>query len=166
MLPIIIGLVFAGLILYFLTKQKKHPDAPPVAHVGIPLIGNYIEFASNPVAFVAKCLKKFGEIYTVPMLHKRLTFLLGPEVSAPFYQLSDDYMSQSEVYGFMTPVFGKNVVYDAEPKKRGQQFQCMAVGLKSGRLVAYVPKIELETIQYVELSYLIFRYPHPYPLGI
>jgi len=92
-------------------------------------------------------LDKFGAIYTVPMLHKRLTFLLGPEVSAPFYQLNDDSMSQSEVYGFMTPVFGKNVVYDAEPKKRAQQFQSMALSLKSGRLKAYIPKIELETLQ-------------------
>jgi hypothetical protein len=31
------------------------------------------------------------------MLHKKLTFLIGPEVSVPFYQLSDDFMSQSEV---------------------------------------------------------------------
>ena len=148
---LLIPLAIAGIVLYFLFRKKKLPaNAPPVAHIGIPLIGNYIEFATNPVAFVAKCLEKFGEIYTVPMLHKRLTFLLGPEVSAPFYQLSDESMSQSEVYGFMTPVFGKNVVYDAEPKKRGQQFQCMAVGLKSGRLKAYVPKIELETIQYVD----------------
>ena len=60
------------------------------------------------------------------MLHKKLTFLLGPECSAPFYQLSDEFMSQSEVYGFMTPVFGSGVVYDAEPKKRLQQMQSMA----------------------------------------
>ena len=84
------------------------------------------------------------------MLHKRLCFLIGPEVSAPFYRLGDDMMSQPEVYGFMTPVFGKNVVYDAEPKKRMQQMQHMAQGLRSQRLKAYVPKIEKETLEYMK----------------
>jgi len=83
------------------------------------------------------------------MLHKRLTFLIGPEASAPFYLLGDDKMSQNEVYGFMTPVFGPGVVYDAEIKKRGQQMQCMANGLKSNRLKAYVQKIEAETFAYI-----------------
>mmetsp|Transcript_4812 Transcript_4812/g.6637 ORF Transcript_4812/g.6637 Transcript_4812/m.6637 type:complete len:483 (-) Transcript_4812:153-1601(-) len=150
LVAIIVVLVLIFFIFSLLRKKKLPENSPPVAHIGIPLVGNYIEFAKNPVAFISKCLDKFGEIYTVPMLHKRLTFLLGPEVSAPFYQLSDDFMSQSEVYGFMTPVFGKNVVYDAEPKKRGQQFQSMALGLKSGRLKAYIPKIELETLQYLK----------------
>ena len=74
---------------------------------------------------------------------------MGPEVSAPFFKLKDEFMSQPEVYGFMTPVFGKNVVYDAEPKKRVEQMQKMATGLTSSRLRAYVPKIEKETIDYL-----------------
>jgi sterol 14-demethylase len=142
---------FFSVFVFFnlLTGRKRPRNAPPNAHVGLPLIGNYVGFASNPVKFVEDCMNKFGKIYTVPMLHKRLTFLLGPEVSTPFFKLTDDYMSQPEVYGFMTPVFGKNVVYDAEPKKRIQQMQKMATGLTSHRLRAYIPKIEKETIDYL-----------------
>lgn len=139
--------------LFLLSKlfSKKRPaNAPPTAKIGVPIVGNYIEFAKNPVLFIDACYKKFGCIYTVPMLHKNLTFLLGPEVSAPFYQLSDEYMSQSEVYGFMTPVFGTGVVYDAEPKKRTQQMQAMATGLRTAHLKAYVPKIEQETLEYLK----------------
>ena len=106
-----VAIVVIAISLLFSKKRPK--NSPPIAKIGIPIIGNYIEFAKNPVNFIDKCLNKFGCIYTVPMLHKNLTFLLGPEVSAPFYQLSDDHMSQSEVYGFMTPVFGSGVVYDA-----------------------------------------------------
>lgn len=73
---------------------------------------------------------------------------MGPEASAPFFKLSDNYMSQPEVYGFMTYVFGKGVVYDAEPKKRVQQMQHMSTALRSHRLKAYVPKIEQECIDY------------------
>mmetsp|Transcript_6234 Transcript_6234/g.6395 ORF Transcript_6234/g.6395 Transcript_6234/m.6395 type:complete len:214 (-) Transcript_6234:997-1638(-) len=151
MLVIIVGAVLLGLFIITTIFGKKRPkNAPPTAKIGIPLIGNYIEFAKNPVEFIAKCLDKCGPIYTVPMLHKNLTFLLGPEVSAPFFRLNDEFMSQPEVYGFMTPVFGKGVVYDAEPKKRTQQYQSMATGLRSQRLRAYVPKIEKETIDYLK----------------
>ena len=143
-----VAIVVIAISLLFSKKRPK--NSPPIAKIGIPIIGNYIEFAKNPVNFIDKCLNKFGCIYTVPMLHKNLTFLLGPEVSAPFYQLSDDHMSQSEVYGFMTPVFGSGVVYDAEPKKRVQQMQNMAQGLRSQRLKAYVPKIESETFNYLK----------------
>ena len=96
--------VVAFYVLYSLFAKKRGKGTPPIASIGVPLIGNYIEFAKNPVEFIEKCRSKFGSIYTVPMLHKNLTFLLEPEVSAPFYQLTDDQMSQSEVYSFMTPV--------------------------------------------------------------
>ena len=144
------AIVFFGLFLSYLFGKKRPKNSPPIAHIGLPIIGNYIEFANNPVEFVEKCMKKFGLVYTVPMLHKNLTFLLGPEVSTPFFKLNDEHMSQSEVYGFMTPVFGKNVVYDAEPKKRVQQMQHMATGLRSQKLKAYIPKIEKETVDFLK----------------
>ena len=116
----------------------------------IIFIGNYIEFAKSPVKFVEMCLNKYGPIYTVPMAHKKLTFLLGPEVSEPFFKLQDEYMSQPEVYSFMTPVFGKGVVYDATPEKRNKQYQGMAHGLRAQPLRSYVPKIEKETLDYLK----------------
>jgi sterol 14-demethylase len=150
MIAIVIAAVIAVALLYVILPKKRPSNSPPIASIGVPLIGNYIEFATNPIDFIGKCYKKFGSVYTVPMLHKNLTFLLGPEASTPFFKLNDDFMNQSEVYGFMTPVFGKGVVYDAEPKKRIQQMQSMAQGLKSKSLKSYVPKIEKETIDYLK----------------
>ena len=144
---VVLVITLVTLSIIFSSRPK---NAPPNAAIGIPFIGNYIGFASNPVKFVDDCRKNFGLIFTVPMLHKKLTFLLGPEVSAPFFMLKDDKMSQKEVYGFMTPVFGKGVVYDAEPKKSKQQMQHMAEGLRSNRLKAYVPMIEKETLDYLK----------------
>lgn len=137
-------------ILSMMLGKRRPKNAPPTATLGVPIVGTYVEFAKNPVSFIDKCRNKFGNIYTVNMLHKKLTFLLGPEVSAPFFKSDDSVMSQPEVYGFMTPVFGKGVVYDAEPKKRTQQYQHMAKGLKSASLRAYVPKIEKECYEYMK----------------
>ena len=50
------------------------------------------------------------------MMGQNLTFLVGPDVSAAFFNAKDEELSQPEVYGFMKPVFGSNVVYDAPPK--------------------------------------------------
>ena len=147
---VIVVIATVGLLLSIFFGKKRPANAPPTASIGIPLIGTYIEFAKNPVNFIDACRKKFGCIYTVNMLHKKLTFLLGPEVSAPFFKLDDSCMSQPEVYGFMTPVFGKGVVYDAEPKKRTQQYQHMATGLKSKSLRAYIGKIERECADYAK----------------
>ena len=148
-----VGTAVLGLIvlLYVLFGGSRRPsNAPPTASLGVPVVGTYIEFAKNPVDFVAQCLGKFGPVFTVPMLHKKLTFLLGPEASAPFFKLRDDYMSQPEVYGFMTPVFGKGVVYDAEPDRRDLQTRTMSIALlKSKNLEAYVEKIEMATIDYL-----------------
>ena len=162
------------LVLFLLPKRPK--NAPPNVHLGLPLIGNFIEFGKNPVAFALKCLREYGTVYTVPMLHKNLTFLLGmefsavwlcfynttgscifvhniiilgPEASTPFFKMGDEQMSQPEVYQFMTPVFGKGVIYDATPSKRYQQMQRAAQGLRKERLVSYVPKIEMETMTYL-----------------
>jgi sterol 14-demethylase len=148
---IIAGAVLLVATLYFLvfSGKRRSSNAPPFANVGIPLLGNYIEFAKNPIAFQHMCRKSVGDVFTVAMLHKKLTFLLSPEASKCFYEEKDDAMSQSEVYGFMTAVFGKDVVYDAEPKKRIQQMQHMATNLQSRRLAAYVPKIEKEVVDYI-----------------
>lgn len=83
------------------------------------------------------------------IFHKRLTFLIGPEAQEIFFQASDDVLSQQEVYDFMQPVFGKNIVYDASKKDRQVQFQAMANGLRTARLKAYVEKIEDETRKYL-----------------
>uniref|UniRef100_A0A7S2Y090 Uncharacterized protein n=1 Tax=Fibrocapsa japonica TaxID=94617 RepID=A0A7S2Y090_9STRA len=117
--------------------------------MGAPVIGNFMAFIKSPLGMIKESYDKYGPVFTVPMAHKKLTFLIGPEASSPFFRSSDESLSQNEVYGFMKPVFGPNVVYDAEPKKRNYQMQQMANGLRAARLKSYVPKIVAETEAYL-----------------
>jgi sterol 14-demethylase len=149
-LAVVLAVVLAvGVLLYAITA-KRTADAPPLAVFGIPVVGNLVQFGASPISMIWSAYREHGPVFTIPLLHKRLTFLLGPEASTPFYKATDDQMSQPEVYGFMTAVFGKNVVYDAEPTKRKQQMQHMSVNLKSNKLRTYVPKIERETREYLK----------------
>ena len=51
----------------------------------------------GPWKLLASGYSKFGEVFTVPVVHKRVTFLIGPDVSPHFFKAGDDEMSQSEV---------------------------------------------------------------------
>ncbi len=59
--------------------------------------------------------EQLGEAFTVPVAHKRITFLIGPDVAPHFFKASDDEMSQTEVRG-------RTVVYGAG-KRRGVSSQ-------------------------------------------
>jgi hypothetical protein len=54
---------------------------------------------ANPLAFVPAyaCTRRDGPVFTVPMMGKSLTFLIGPEAQAPFFKHKDDVLSQNEV---------------------------------------------------------------------
>lgn len=141
-------------VIYFLLPRKAGGDkAPPLAltsTVKIPLIGRILEFATGPTLMVDRCVKEFGHVFTIPLANQRLTFLIGPEASSAFCKASDDVLSQNEVYGFMKPIFGPGVVYDATKKNRQVQFQNLATGLRANRLKSYVEKIEVETRRYLK----------------
>jgi len=54
---------------------------------------------------IEKSYKEYGSVFTVPMMGKTFTFLVGPEVSESFFKLGDDSMSQKEVYGWVNERF-------------------------------------------------------------
>ncbi|KAJ1453592.1 obtusifoliol 14-alpha demethylase [Pelagophyceae sp. CCMP2097] len=138
-----------GVLLALFYGVDRPADAPPLVSEGLPIIGNLIGFASGPLDFIKRNFEAHGPIFSVKVFHKTLTFIIGPKVSAPFFQNLDDTFSQQDVYGFMTQVFGKDVVYDAPPAKRKAQMQNMSKGLRADRLKAYVPIIVEETEAYL-----------------
>ena len=61
------------------------PSAPP-SHL-----------PQGPLPLMTEMYAKHGEVFTIPLLHKRMTFLVGPHVSPHFFNATDDKMSQTEV---------------------------------------------------------------------
>ncbi|EEC43025.1 predicted protein [Phaeodactylum tricornutum CCAP 1055/1] len=151
-LVVVTGLT--ALWFFLLRPRTGGKHAPPVVTssplVPIPVIGHIVEFFRSPHFMMQRCLKDHGKVFTIPIFHKRLTFLIGPEAQEIFFKANDDVLSQSEVYDFTRPVFGNDVVYDASKKNRQVQFQTMANGLRTARLKAYIPKIEQETRAYIK----------------
>ena len=51
----------------------------------------------GPMKLMDEGFQKYGEVFTVPVVHKNITFLLGPHASPHFFKASDEDMSQKEV---------------------------------------------------------------------
>lgn len=71
-LTLLATLVFLRLISNTFTGRK-----PPVSE-GIPLIGGLLKFSRGPWELMHEIYAKHGEVVTVPLLHKKMTFLFGP----------------------------------------------------------------------------------------
>jgi len=139
---------------FLLRPRSGGKDSPPLITastvVRIPLFGVIAEFLKSPNDMMKRCYKNYGPVFTIPIFNQRITFLIGPEAQSLFFKSGDDVLSQDECYHFMQAVFGPGVVYDAPRKKRQMQFQTMANGLRTSRMKTYVPKIEEETVKYLE----------------
>lgn len=109
----------------------------------MPVISNFLAF-TQPIHMVKDLFEKFGSMFTVNIFGQRLTFMVGRDARCAFYRSRDDVLSQAEVYGFMTPVFGKGVVYDAPPKIRRQQMQFLSNGLRKASLERHIGHIIIE----------------------
>ena len=136
-LPVVYGgavvLIFFVAVLARVLSNTFNGNAPPVDE-GIPFIGGLLKFSKGPWYLMTEMYDKHGEVFTVPLLHKKMTFLFGPHASPHFFNATDDKMSQTEVYNFNVPTFGPGVVYDVDVKIRSEQFRLWCHSL--GRLFA------------------------------
>ena len=53
--------------------------------------------SQGPLPLMTEMYAKHGEVFTVPLLHKRMTFLVGPHSAPHFFNANDEKMSQTEV---------------------------------------------------------------------
>ena len=142
-LSILIAIAFiqvsVGDIKIKAAKRLGKALPPPAYNVGLPVIGNILAFSKNPLDLVWEGYAKKGEVFTIRLLHKKLTFLIGPAACETFFKASDTQLDSTEPYRFSTPVFGKGVVYDATLENRLQHFRILSMTLRVNMLETYIP---------------------------
>jgi sterol 14alpha-demethylase len=147
---LIISMVFLGPKSQITVGEKKY-RLPPVMGSKLMPWFNFYWFSKAPIDWVEGEYRKAAstdgskdKVFTIPVMGERLTFMIGPSAHAVFMKSTDQQVSQNEVYAFMNPIFGKNVIYDAPVNVRERQMKAAATGLKSKSLNSYVEKIERE----------------------
>lgn len=140
---------FLSLLVARLVHNALPGKTPPVME-GIPFVGGCLKFLGGPLKLLAEGYAKHGEVFTVPVFHKRITVLIGPNVTPHFFKASDEVMSQKEVYEFNVPIFGPGVVYDVDTKIRNEQYKMFASALKTQKLKEYLPLMCKEATEFFQ----------------
>ena len=150
---VIVGtLVIAKLIYSFFTCSSKKKRLPPTLKAWPPLIGSLLRFLKGPIVMLRDEYPKLGSVFTVNLLHKKMTFLIGPEVSAHFFKAPESDLSQQEVYQFNVPTFGPGVVFDVDYTVRQEQFRFFTEALRVNKLKGYVEMMVTEAQVLLKLS--------------
>ncbi|XP_035525889.1 cytochrome P450 7B1-like [Morone saxatilis] len=112
LLLVLLGLL--SLILCVLRGRNRREDEPPLIKGWIPYIGKALEFGRDAYSFLEEQKKKFGDIFTVHIAGKYMTFIMNPLMypsiikhgrQLDFHELSDKVAPL--VFGY-PPVMSRN----------------------------------------------------------
>ena len=66
-----------GIFLYRASRNAKLPSA----FFGVPVLGNMIEYPSNPIQYLKNAVAKYGQFFQVNMLCTNTIWLMGTEMN-------------------------------------------------------------------------------------
>lgn len=145
-LLLIATLVAAKLIAALILPRSKKRLPPTVK--AWPVLGGLVRFLKGPIVMLREEYAKMGSVFTLNLVNKNITFLIGPEVSAHFFKAPESDLSQQEVYQFNVPTFGPGVVFDVDYSVRQEQFRFFTEALRVNKLKGYVDQMVMEAEVY------------------
>ncbi|MGN6723224.1 MAG: cytochrome P450 [Marmoricola sp.] len=111
----------------------------------LPLLkgtGHLPEMRSDPIALFSRVREECGDIGRFRIADKEVVLVSGSEANEAFFRAPDDVLDQAAAYPFMTPIFGKGVVFDASPEERQQMLKNQA--LRGEQMRGHAQTIEAE----------------------
>ena len=120
-------------------EQRPIPPglrAPVELKGNLPVLGHTVGFVRGTVDLL-KQAQAAGEVVSFRVAHLKMVAVFGPEAQEAVFRAPDEILNPSEAYKIMTPVFGKDIVYDAPPAKMGEQIKMLLPALKDRRMRTY-----------------------------
>jgi len=105
------------------TARAEEPAggaAPPVLPGGLPLLGHLLELRKRPIDLFRRVRDECGEIGEMNFAGNRVVLLSGEAAQEAFFRADEEQLDQAAAYPFMTPIFGRGVVFDGTPEQRRQ----------------------------------------------
>ena len=104
------------------SSEAGHPggQAPPVLSRSWPGLGHLLELRRAPIDLFWRVREECGELGEMNFAGNRVVLLTGVAAQEAFFRATDEQLDQAAAYPFMTPVFGKGVVFDGTPEQRKQ----------------------------------------------
>ncbi len=89
--------------------------------------GHLAEMRVDPIGLFERLRAECGEIGRFRLADKDVVLVSGAEANEQFFRAPDTTLDQAAAYPFMTPIFGKGVVFDASPEERQQMLKNQAL---------------------------------------
>jgi sterol 14alpha-demethylase len=110
--------------------------------------GHLEEFRTDPIGLMQRTRDECGDVGWFELAGKHVTLLSGAEANEFFFRSADEDLDQAEAYPFMTPIFGKGVVFDASPERRREMLHNSA--LRGEQMKGHASTIEHEVHRMIE----------------
>lgn len=94
--------------------------APARARGSLPVLGHLRQLRRDPIGLMRRVAEECGELGEFRIGPKRVVLMTGAEAQEAFFRAPEDQLDQAAAYPFMTPIFGKGVVFDAPPERRAE----------------------------------------------
>ena len=104
--------------------------------------GHLEEFRTDPIGLMQRVRDECGDVGIFQLADKDVVLLTGAEANEFFFRSADEDLDQAEAYPFMTPIFGKGVVFDASPERRKEMLHNSA--LRGEQMKGHAATIEGE----------------------
>src|SRR6185369_10255775 len=102
------------------TASAHGGSAPPRLSGGLPLLGHLLELRRAPIELFWRVRNECGEIGEMNWAGNRVVLLSGEPAQEAFFRAEEEQLDQAAAYPFMTPIFGRGVVFDGTPEQRRQ----------------------------------------------
>ena len=113
--------------------SRRNPDDPH---------GHLQEMRTDPIGLLKRVRDECGEVGRFRLADRDVVLISGAEANETYFRASDDVLDQGEAYPFMTPIFGKGVVFDASPERRKEMLKNQA--LRGEQMRGHAATIEHE----------------------
>ena len=96
----------------------------------------------DPIGLFQRVRDECGDIGRFRLADRDVVLVSGAEANEQFFRAPDSTLDQAAAYPFMTPIFGKGVVFDASPEERQQMLKNQA--LRGDMMRGHAATIEAE----------------------
>ena len=99
-------------------SSRRFPDSPH---------GHLQDLRTDPVGLLDRVREECGDVGRFRLADREVVLVTGADANEAFFRAPDKALDQAEAYPFMTPIFGKGVVFDATPEERQQMLKNQAL---------------------------------------
>jgi sterol 14-demethylase len=118
--------------------DDRDPSVPEI----IRGTGHLPEMRVDPIRLFHRVREECGDVGRFRLADKEVVLVTGAGANEAFFRAPDDVLDQAAGYPFMTPIFGKGVVFDASPEERQQMLRNQA--LRGNMMRGHAQTIERE----------------------